>query len=315
MGNLREHELHSAAALGLGFMPGEIHYCGLQSGNQYGFWRDNRRIPASRLHTTFPDAYDAVGRINANNNVVILSPDSHSLGASVTFNKNMTHLIGAYPGGRFSNRARFGMSTAFTPMFTVSGYGNLFRNIYSMHGTDAADLVGWLISGNRNTFEHVHFGGPMNAAQASEANYIGVHITGSENYFRRCTFGSNGRACDEASCVLKLAGGDNVFEDCIFTMQNDDADPYHVHVVNATSMTAHFINCKFIAFNANWATGLTKSFHFSAGATAGIYLDSRCDFINVDAIAAADKDQFIWLSRPFGSTTDTEGYISAQLSI
>lgn len=318
MGNLREHEIHSAALMGLGFMPGAIHHCALQSGVPYGFLRDDRRVPASRLHTLITDAYRNAGTNNGSNNVVVLSPDAHPAAAALTFDKNMTHLVGAYPEGRFNLRSRISQDAAFTPMVTVSGYGNLFKNLYTMHGTAAEDYVGWLISGSRNTFKNVHFGGPQVAAQGGDASYIGVHLTGSECYFKDCTFGFSTMPRDEITPNLQIGADaqNNVFENCIFTCALTDGDPVFVKVLNTGGMTeAYFKNCMFVAFSTNWATAMTVAFLFTGGSTAGMYFDNNCQFINVSALVDTAKDQYIWLPRPFASTTDTEAMRSVQLTI
>ena len=65
-----------------------------------------------------------------------------SLSADPDWNYNLLSLIGIGPEARMNHRARIGMSTTFTPFFTVSGYGNLFQNFYTMHGTAAGDRTG-----------------------------------------------------------------------------------------------------------------------------------------------------------------------------
>jgi hypothetical protein len=320
MGNLREHEVHSAALLGLGFVPGEVHYLASQSQETYEFWRDSRRIPASRLHTNVLDAYDAVGRRNESNNVIVVSPDSHSLAAALVLNKNMTHVVGDFPlvgGPALNGRARFGMSTAFTPMITVSGSGNLFQSLYTMHGTAAADYIGWLISGARNRFREVHFGGPMAALQGGHASYEGVAIDGSENYFKNCVFGTDTIGRDETSPNVTLGAGTlTTFDGCTFLANLTDGDPVFVAVENTSAYTwAQFKNCQFLAFNSNYATQMTVAFKFSGGVSCAMVFDNNCQFQNVAAICDTAYDQYIWLPRQFVSTTDTEGMRSVQLTI
>jgi len=309
MGNLREHEVHSAALLGLGFVPGEVHYLATGSGVPYGFLRDNRKLMASRLHTNILDAYDAVGRQNGNNNVVVVSPDSHSLAAALVLDKNMTHVVGNFPlagGPAMNGRARLGMSTTFTPMITVSGYGNLFQNLYTMHGTAAGDYIGWLISGARNRFREVHFGGPMIAAQGGHASYNGVHVTGSENYFRDCVFGTSSIDRDELTPNVTLGAATyTVFENCIFTMSIEDTEPYFIAVANTTGNTqAWFKNCQFYAMNANHASAAAVAFTFSGGSTAAMILDPNCSFNNVTKLAVSASMRYIFTPTVFAATAD-----------
>ena len=254
------------------------------------------------------------------NDAIILQPStsSISLAASYTWSKNMCGLIGNSPEAFMNQRARIGMSTTFTPMITVSGYGNLFANLYTMHGTAVGDLVGWLISGHRNSFQNVHFGGPMEAAQGGASGYIGVHVTGTENYFKNCTLGTSTIGRDEVTPNVKLGPGTRtVFENCIFQCYLTDGDPVFITADNSSGTTeAWFKNCQFIALNANWATAMTVALTATAGgSTCGLYFDNNCQFVNVTATCANDVDQFVWLPRQFTTTTDTEGMRSVQLSI
>lgn len=315
MGNLREHEVHSAALLGLGFVPGEVHYLGKQDQETYEFWRDNRRVPSSRLHTDILNAYDAVGRRNESNNVIVVSPDSHSLGAALVLDKNMTHIVGDFPlvgGPSMNGRARLGMSTAFSPMVTVSGSGNLIQGLYSMHGTAAADYIGWLISGHRNRFRECHFGGPMAALQGGDASYEGVAIDGSENYFKHCVFGTDTIGRDEASPNVTLGPGTlTTFDECLFLVNLTDGDPVFVKVENTSGYTwARFKSCTFMAFNANYATKMTYAFTFTGGSSANMTFTPDCTFQNVAHLAAAANHPYLWLPTMFAATADELNMLS-----
>jgi len=300
MGNLREHELHSAVIAQLGFMPGAIHHLALGSGVPYGFLRDNRRIPASRLHTSILDAYDAAGRQNGNNNVITVSPDAHNIAAALVLDKNHTHIIGAGPPSFTNMRTRFSQGAAFTPFVTISGYGSYFKNLYLMHGTEEADYIGCLISGARNVFQNVHFSGPQHNDIAGHASYVGVHITGSENYFKDCKFGFTTMARDEATPNVQLGvGTTTIFENCIFELALTDGDPLFIKALNTSGMTeAYFKNCTFVAFSSNWATAMTKAIDCTASATCGLYFDALCNFVNVTAICDTTDDAFVFMASP-----------------
>ena len=79
----------------------------------------------------------------SNNEVMVVSADNHQLGSSLTWAYNMSHMIGSYVGSKFSIRNRIGMSTAFTPMITVSGYANTFANIYMFARQSFYNPVYW----------------------------------------------------------------------------------------------------------------------------------------------------------------------------
>lgn len=292
MGNLREHELHTAAVAQLGFIPGACHYAALGSGVPYGFLRDDRRIPASRLHLNILDAYDAAGRQNGNNNVIFLTPDSHTLAAALTFNKNMTHLVGMYPGMPLNLRSRIGHSATVSPMITVSGYGNLIKNVYLMHGAAATDLIGMQITGERNMLENVHIGGPMAELQSAEATYATLDLTGcSEGYFKKCTFGTDTIARTDSNSILRIGADSvrNVFEDCIFLMHSSVGDSYFIEVlVGSTYSWTMFKNCQFItSYGTAAAVGILNS---SVSYGHKLLFDSRCAMYNAtDAIAEAGE--------------------------
>lgn len=233
------------------------------------------------------------------------SGSSVSLSEAYDWSYSLCGLIGT-AANRFNQRSRIGMSTTFTPMITVSGYGNQFANLYTMHGTAAGDYIGWLISGARNSFYNVHFGGPMAAAQGGHASYNGVHVTGSENYFKNCVFGTSTIDRDEVTPNVTLGAETyTVFEDCIFTMSIADTDPYFIAVTNSAGNTqAWFKNCLFYAMNANHAAAAAVAFTFSAGYTAAMILDSGCSFCNVTKLAASASMKYIFAPTVFAATAD-----------
>jgi hypothetical protein len=241
------------------------------------------------------------------NDCIILeqSASTVSLASAFTWSKSLCGLIGT-SRNRFNQRSRIGMSTTFTPMITVSGYGNTFANLYTMHGTAAGDYVGWLVSGERNTFENVHFGGPMAAAQGGHASYNGVSVTGSENYFNGCVFGTSTIDRDELTPNVTLGEATyTVFENCIFTMSIADTDPYFIAVANAGGNTqAFFKNCMFYAMNPNHSSAAAVAFTFSGGSTAAMILDSNCTFANVTKLAASASMKYIWAPTVFAATAD-----------
>lgn len=272
-------------------------------------------IPAGFRYSTVAKAFANVGTLQ--NDVVLITPESHSLGASLTIDENAVHVVGAAAETALNVRTRIGMSTAFTPMITVSGYGNSFHNIYTMHGTDAADVMGWRITGARNSFRNVHFGGPMNAALAGDASYEGVSIEGSECYFKNCVFGTDTLGRDEASPNVTLGVGTlTTFEDCTFLCALSDGDPLFFSVENTSGYTwANFKRCTFMAFNSNYATAMTKAFEMTGSASCAMVFDPSCVFQNVTALSDATDDTFIWYPVSFSTTTDTAAMLSVKLAV
>jgi len=300
MGNLREHDVHSAVIAQLGFMPGAVHYAGKGSGVPYGFLRDDRRIPASRLHTSIVDAYDAAGRQNGNNNVIVLTPDSHSQAAALTFNKNMTHLVGAYPAAMMNLRSRIGHSDDFDALLTLSGYGNLLQNLYFMHGRGSATNLHCMeITGDRNTLKNVHLGGPMNQTEADTAGYSVLELTGAkETYLKDCVLGIETMERGAANTILRLGADSsrNIFENCLFLSMADANTPYFIEIlVGLTYGWTLFKNCLFINHSTSWGSDLTVAVKQSS-TNHRLIFDSKCAMFGVtDVVAEADEAE-MWIA-------------------
>jgi hypothetical protein len=286
------------------------------TGTPYLYWSARGGAVVDLMHSGIITAEAAM--TSGRNDMMLLTPEAHSLAASLTWDLNNSIMQGMAPEGLMNSRARIGMSTAFTPMMTISGYGNLFKNFYLQHGTAAADLIGVDITGSRNTFDHVHFAGPMNALQASEAGFIGVRLsTVAETRFRSCVFGNHTQSCDEASSLVKISTGCGItiFDDCLFFICAGDTDPIFVTVDNQsdTGMTL-FRNCTFIADPGTAGTPAI-AFKFLGSSMGYVYLDNRCQFVNVTNITATTTDGFVRAATTLASTDDDVGMIASTLDL
>lgn len=316
MGNLREQEVHSAALLGLGFIPGEVHYAAKGSGVPYGFFRDARKVTTSRLHTTIKDAYSAVGRSNGNNNVIVLSPDSHTQSIALTFDKNMTHLVGDYPAALMNQRSRIGHDANFDALLTLSGYGNLLQSLYLMHGRGSAtNLHALEITGASNTVKNCHIGGPMHATEAGTAGYSALELTGAlECYFKDSVFGIDTIARSAANSILRLGAGAsrNIFEDCLFLSMASAGTPYFIEVLaSVTFGWTLFKNCQFINFSSNWASPLTVGIlNSSPSYSHRLAFDSKCSFYGVtDVIDLAGETSVMFGTVPYTASALFNGLV------
>lgn len=273
----------------------------------YLYWsaRDGR---IDQMYSTLPLA--EAGVTTGRNDVILLTPENHSLASALTWDLNLTHLVGMYGPARLNQRARIGMSTTFTPMITVSGYGNSFSNIYTMHGTAAGDYVGWDITGNRNSFLNVHFGGPMIAAQGGHASYEGVKLTATECYFKDCVFGVATIGRDETTPNLTITVpsngyAHNIFENCDFVLFADDTDPYFVKFANTSGVVfTEFIGCRFIAISSNMAVTPAVACTFTSGSTCVTTFDQTSQFINVTNITVSASHKYVFLPTIFAATAD-----------
>lgn len=274
------------------------------------YW--SQRVPAGHKHATVASANSNIQSLQ--NDVVIIPGDAHSLAASLTISKNETHWIGTAAPGRMAHRSRIGMSTTFTPMILVSGYGNSFHNIYLQHGTAVGDYVGVEITGSRNSFFNCHFAGPMNAAQASDANFAEVTIAAAETYFKGCTFGNFTQSCDEATSLLvqKAGCGQTILEDCYFFVRASDGDPCFITLTNTTDTGDVILrNCTFVG----QITSLTVAFKATGSGLGRIIMDPLTTITGATAISDATDDSYIMLPRTFSTTTDTESNVTVALAV
>lgn len=289
---------------------GDVHMVLKAGTTTEEYW--GARLPRANQHTTVALANSNVSSLQ--DDCVIVTGESHSLAASLTISANETHWVGTAAPGIMNHRSRIGMSTTFTPMFTVSGYGNSFHNLYFMHGTAVGDYVGMAVTGSRNSFFNCHFAGPMNAAQASDATFEGVTITAAETYFKGCAFGNHTQTCDEATSLLvqKAGCGITILEDCYFFIRASDTDPCFATLTNTTDTgDVIFKNC---VFDCQGPGTPSVAFKATGSGLGRIILDLNCQFINVAALADATDDTYVLIPRTHNTTDDSLGLINTSLT-
>lgn len=270
------------------------------------------RLPRDFQHATVALANSNIQSLQ--DDTVIVTGEGHSLAESLTISKNETHWVGTAAPGRMAHRSRIGMSTTFTPMLLVSGSGNSFHNIYLQHGSAIGDYVGVEITGSRNSFFNCHFAGPLNAAQASDANFAGVTILAAETYFSGCTFGNFTQSCDEATSLLvqKAGCGQTILENCYFFIRASDGDPCFITLTNTTDTGDVILkNCTFVS----QVTTLTVAFKATGSGLGRIIMDPMTTITGVTNISDATDDSYIMIPRTFSTTTDTESNVTVALAV
>jgi hypothetical protein len=297
--------------------PGTVFYLDPTNGSDGN--QGTKRNPMK----TFPNAY-AFTQTGHNDVIRLIGGASGvSLAAALALPNNMTHIVGLGGSPRMNKRARIGMSTAFTPMITLSGYGCLIKDIYTMHGTltgqtavtAANDLVGWSIAGARNEFDNVHFGGPMEGTvQSVVAGYIGVDVVGDGNTFKNCVFGTDTIQRTLANCNVQLEAGTlTIFEDCIFLMNTTDGLQYFINIQNTSGYTWCIMKrCIFLCMEPNVAVACAVGINVAGGSTCYILMDPETQFYNTTAIVAAGKNA-LWQPKLF-VTTSAPGNLAAKLA-
>lgn len=256
-----------------------------------------------------------------NNDVVILIGDGSTtntarLSATLTWNKNATHLIGITAPTGVAQRARIAPTagaTAFTPMVNVTAQGCYFANFSVFHGfgTGTTNQICWIDGGGRNYYENVNFQGMGDAASAASAGSRSLRITGTtgENTFVRCTVGLDTVARGAANASLEFAAGTprNRFLECLFPFQASAATPLGILTSAAASMDRwqSFERCVFVNNVASTSTTLTALATLAAS-SGGLVLLKDCTtvgFTDLFSDANTAGQMYIDGGAPTAATT------------
>jgi hypothetical protein len=300
----------------LGFPVGEIFVVTPTTGNSRTYWSE--RINESRLFTSIQEAYTAT--VTQRNDVILVAPenntwvgDAGSATDTLTWSKQNVHMLGMSPKNKGGyGRARFSHSSTMVNMLTVSGSGNMFKNIRLMHGSaSAGDITCLTVSGAGNVFDGFAVASPISGTQSASANYLGTSISGTQNSFLDCTFGTaNDIDRSGASCMLNIVDGCgawNVFENCIWRSRSGggQATAYFINCKDAGTVVdypAIFLNNQFL----HQGTALTLAMLKTDNTARRIYFDARCTFAGVgDIIAAAQEAQVYWGSSGVPASNST----------
>jgi hypothetical protein len=214
---------------------------------------------------------------NQHDVVLYIAPSSdtastaYDLEATLTWDKNLTHLVGICAPTMVGQRARLFLvagNNDITPMIAWSASGCVVKNIYIFHGVaDADSLIEFQLTGGRNYFENVHFAGNGHATQAVDGGAaLAIGTNGSENTFVDCTIGVD-TATQAAGCVSLLFNGvgaaRNIFKGCNFILQASAAGAAWIEMSAIDSIDRYtiFDRCLFL----NFGTALTEGIVCPAG--------------------------------------------------
>lgn len=229
--------------------------------------------------------------VSGKNDIVffIAGATGDTLTTALTWSNSYTHLIGLsapLPGVGQRCRITGGATTDLTSVITVSGSGCLFANLQIANWADAdADSGALVVSGERNVFLNCFIAGMGHATPAARAGSYSLSLTGSENFFERCTIGLDTitRAAANAELVVSGSASRNRFWDCDFQSQSDTAGHAAVKI---TGMDRYieFKDCLFRNFSENWATALTDAFLINVATTHYVILRGACQFVGFTGV-------------------------------
>jgi len=259
----------------------------------------------ARAHTLMTANQNDIAYFLAEHNTASSTTDYQS--ATLTWSKNLCHLIGVGAPTMVSQRSRIAQlstATGVSPLVSVTANGCYFSNLAIFHGVDdATSLIASTVSGERNVFDHIHFAGIGNATQ-SAAGCASLSLdAGAENVFRNCTIGLDTitRDGDGVGLLCDTAATRNFFDKCLFTEYISAAGACHVKLADTTAIDRWLIfrDCLFISKSTNKTVDMTEVFNIPAGISQGAIALFNCATLN-------DGGAPVW-------TAGTEGIIWANM--
>lgn len=266
------------------------------------------------------------------NDVIFLYAESNTaasttnyLSATLTWNKDLVHLIGVCAPSAVSQRARIAQTSTATgvaPLVNVTANGCIFKNFSIFHGVaDATSLVALQVTGSRNYFENVHIAGIGDATMVV-ANAASLKIDGgAENVFKNCVIGLDTISCDNSTkgeIWLDTAATRNKFEDCLIQRYISNAGYVHVTVQDSTGIDRwlHFKNCLFLTESVNDTITQTGVFSIAAATDQGYIILENCFILTPGASGSGDWDANnrgkIYTTMPAIVAAGAGGYMTKQ---
>ncbi len=195
------------------------------------------------------------------NDIVLLCAESNTAAnttdyqsATLTWSKDLVHLIGVNGGPFLGQRSRIGQaatSVALNPMFLVSGNGCLISGIEFFQGTPVSGTtsVAVKVTGQRNTFINCQISGNGDLGGATDvAGSRSLLMSGSENTFKGCYIGLDTvLRATQTSEVEITAGARNYFEACHFESYTSLSTFKAVVIATGCDRWMKFKDCDFTA--------------------------------------------------------------------
>lgn len=271
---------------------------------------------ADEPYSSLENAYDAC--VSGRGDIIILKggPTSTSttghtarLTETLTWAKNNTHLIGIGAPTMVNSRSRItGPSSGgtFSPMINVTGSGCRFENI-SLFDDYTVDPVCLQVTGSRNYFRNVMFGGMGAATGGDDAAAASLKINGgSENTFDECYIGLDTIARSTTNAEIELVGAAtrNVFRNCFIASFCDNAGHLWVKIDGSGDIDRFvwFDKCRF--YNAVESTSTTMTQGMDVHNTCGgmVYLTDCAQIGATDWAAADNGNVFADMAPPTAGT-------------
>jgi len=248
------------------------------------------------------------------NQIVYILPNTVHIGATFTWAKDKTHLIGLTAPIGQASRARFSATAVFTPMFNVTAQGCIFANFEAFFGqTSAAGAaVCWLEQGQRNYYDTVHFAGGGDATQAADASCRSLVIDGvsgqGEHFFNNCVFGLDTVAQVAASATLEMLNHTprNRFRDCEFANYTTANAPLFLKVGSGgIDRDVIFDRCIFRNSTVGGGTAMSQAFSINSAA-GGIFILKNSLVVGPTKLQTTDS-ALVFGDNAYGAATTAKG--------
>ncbi|KKN00473.1 hypothetical protein LCGC14_1137400 [marine sediment metagenome] len=247
------------------------------------------------------------------NDALLMYPGAHTVTVAITWSVGNASLMGAHSPSPWSNSTKItfsGSGSALSPMLTISGSDNHFRNIHFKDACSHADHhISVQVTGSGNLFEQCWFEGPTNATQGTDTEYRGVLVDGGGNTFRDCIFGTTAHNTMNGAAQVGWTGScyRSTFDNCIFFMSTAAVGGRFLNGgVSASDISGpqFFRNCLFSAWYSGGGDRITEVLYNNNKSGTGQYIfDANCIFINANTISV-DGKAFIWSGHPLTAAQD-----------
>ncbi|MAG45124.1 hypothetical protein CL633_04540 [bacterium] len=263
------------------------------------------------------DAFASVGQFEStatdnNYDVCILAPGLHAASdetSAITWEKDHLSLVGNVAPVGISQRARVLANTSVSPMITVSGYGNNFKNVQLASWNDNNILM--TVTGSRNYFSNVHFAGIGNATTGDDTAARVLYMNGAQECrFDDCVFGVDTvmRSTTNATVEFASSASRNRFFECEFIMAADNVGPNHILLTGSSAIDRwlRFHNCSWYSFWTNDSDKVTHVIDAAAQtATGHIRMTGSNDMVGFDDWEAANSSK-VWF-QGYTNTSNVVG--------
>lgn len=313
------------STLQLGPGLGDIHLVAKPTSAYYSWLTDDLKVPASMLHTTVTDAYEAATA--SRNDVICVYPGAYDEGSSIDWTKHHTHLIGL---GGPNNRADYSENNVVVYTDTaavdytvhLTGRHCQFHNIgINNAGANAGNYGPLYVDGYNNFFKNVGLIGNLTSQQLADNDCASLHIgTNAHNCkWINCDIGEDCWGAKTSGAQVSFIGSNpngGLFKSCFFRIQTTTAAVAMITVEKGAAGTTHigrgwvFDDCVFSNWGGDSHTTVNEVFDLDSASghqTTKQLLIRNCSAIGFDEWT--DNDAHVLVYGTMAESVDGGGLV------